>query len=151
MCSPSASGNRRSRTAPFERTSTASLASFGPIAAAASRPVAPSGSSSSELSGRTTFMPVTLIQPEHFDVDDVAVDRVDDVLADRHLLPAPEPPLHRQGRVETPAAFDRALAPLPDLESGDLVCEVRPPCLAQQRLQIRELRGDERHPCCCNG
>src|SRR5215475_7568818 len=41
---------------PFERTSTACSASFGPIARAASSPVAPSGSSSSELSGRTTFM-----------------------------------------------------------------------------------------------
>jgi hypothetical protein len=40
---------------PFERTRTACSASFGPIARAASRPVAPSGSSSSELSGRTTF------------------------------------------------------------------------------------------------
>jgi len=40
---------------PLERTSTACSASFGPIARAASRPVAPSGSSSSELSGRTTF------------------------------------------------------------------------------------------------
>src|ERR671929_215838 len=43
-------------TRPFERTSTACSASFGPIARAASRPVAPSGSSSWELSGRTTFM-----------------------------------------------------------------------------------------------
>src|SRR5262245_59162064 len=41
---------------PFERTSTACSASFGPIARAASSPVAPSGSSSSDLSGRTTFM-----------------------------------------------------------------------------------------------
>src|SRR5207244_2539370 len=54
--SPSSSGSRRSFTWPFERTSTASSASFGPIALAASRPVAPAGSSSSELSGRTTFM-----------------------------------------------------------------------------------------------
>jgi hypothetical protein len=36
--------------------STACSASFGPIARAASRPLAPSGSSSSDLSGRTTFM-----------------------------------------------------------------------------------------------
>ena len=43
---------RRSCTRPFERTSTASSASFGPIAAAASSPVAPSGSSSSDESGR---------------------------------------------------------------------------------------------------
>src|SRR5438445_12635087 len=47
---------RRSLTCPFDRTSTACSASFGPIARAASSPVAPSGSSSSELSGRTTFM-----------------------------------------------------------------------------------------------
>src|SRR3954462_4185409 len=56
MRSPSASGSRRSRGAPSIRISTACSASFGPIARAASRPVAPSGSSSSELSGRTTFM-----------------------------------------------------------------------------------------------
>ena len=43
-------------TSPFERTRTACSASFGPIARAASRPVAPSGSSSSERSGRMTFM-----------------------------------------------------------------------------------------------
>src|SRR4051795_2663750 len=53
---PSSSGARRSWTLPFERTSTACSASFGPIARAASSPDAPSGSSSSELSGRTTFM-----------------------------------------------------------------------------------------------
>ena len=41
---------------PFERTTTASFASLEPIARAASRPVAPSGSSSSDRSGRTTFM-----------------------------------------------------------------------------------------------
>src|SRR6266540_6854649 len=56
MRSPSSSARRRSLTAPFERRSTASSASFGPIAAAASRPVAPSGSSSSDESGSTTFM-----------------------------------------------------------------------------------------------
>ena len=36
--------------------STACSASFGPIERAASSPVAPAGSSSSELSGSTTFM-----------------------------------------------------------------------------------------------
>ena len=41
---------------PAAWSSTACSASFGPIARAASRPVAPSGSSSVELSGRTTFM-----------------------------------------------------------------------------------------------
>src|SRR5207302_5577817 len=56
ICCPSSSGRRRSWTWPFERTRTACSASFGPIAAAASSPVAPSGSSSSEESGRTTFM-----------------------------------------------------------------------------------------------
>src|SRR5918994_6020263 len=55
MRSPSRSGRRRSRTSPFVRTSTACSASLGPIARAASRPVAPSGSSSSVLSGRMTF------------------------------------------------------------------------------------------------
>src|SRR5215216_3721308 len=65
--SPSASGNRRSRTAPFERTSTACSASFGPIARAASSPVAPSGSSSSELSGRTTFMSTQDTEPPRED------------------------------------------------------------------------------------
>src|SRR6059058_2100256 len=54
--SPSCSGRRRSCTRPFARTSTACSASLGPIARAASRPDAPAGSSSSELSGRTTFM-----------------------------------------------------------------------------------------------
>src|SRR3954449_7357461 len=53
---PSSRGARTSWTLPFERTSTACSASFGPIARAASRPDAPSGSSSSDLSGRTTFM-----------------------------------------------------------------------------------------------
>src|SRR5207237_7437972 len=53
---PSARGKRRSWTRPFERTSTACSASFGPIARAASSPVAPSGSSSSDWSGRSTFM-----------------------------------------------------------------------------------------------
>ncbi len=43
-------------TCPFERTSTACFASFGPMARAASSPEAPSGSSSSDLSGRTTFI-----------------------------------------------------------------------------------------------
>ena len=55
-CSPSASGRRRSRVEPFTRASTACSASLGPIARAASRPVAPSASSSSEESGRTTFI-----------------------------------------------------------------------------------------------
>src|SRR5262245_46246207 len=54
--SPSCNGCRRSCTRPLTRTRTACSASFGPIARAASRPDAPSGSSSSELSGRTTFM-----------------------------------------------------------------------------------------------
>src|ERR687898_113083 len=53
---PSSSGSRRSWTLPFWRISTPCSASFGPIARAASRPVAPSGSSSSEESGRTTRM-----------------------------------------------------------------------------------------------
>src|SRR4051812_16780882 len=53
---PSSSGARRSWTLPFERNRTACSASLGPIARAASSPVAPSGSSSSDLSGRTTFM-----------------------------------------------------------------------------------------------
>src|SRR4051794_40956245 len=56
---PSSSGARRSCTVPFERSRTACSASFGPIAVAASRPVAPSGSSSSVESGRTTFMDET--------------------------------------------------------------------------------------------
>src|SRR5688572_10078597 len=54
--SPSESGRRRSRVAPFTRASTACSASFGPIARAASRPVAPSASSSSAESGRMTFI-----------------------------------------------------------------------------------------------
>src|SRR4051794_34162754 len=53
---PSPSGARRSWTLPLERISTACSASLGPIARAASSPDAPSGSSSSELSGKTTFM-----------------------------------------------------------------------------------------------
>src|SRR3954449_11877500 len=53
---PSLSGRRRSCTCPFDLMRTACSASFGPIARAASRPVAPSGSSSSDRSGRTTFM-----------------------------------------------------------------------------------------------
>ena len=149
---PSASGARRSRRSPFERTSTACSASFGPIARAASRPVAPSGSSSSLPSGRTTFMTTEDTHPreddndglgdrisvpdssprnrrfarsgpgaerrrrrrsgsrlapqrraqvrpvEHLDVDDLAVDRVDDQVADRHLLAAAEPALDRPRR-----------------------------------------------------
>src|SRR5262245_12979692 len=55
-CSPSDSGSRRSRTFPSTRASTACSASFGPIARAASSAVAPSGSSSSDASGSTTFM-----------------------------------------------------------------------------------------------
>ena len=49
-------GRRRSRTLPFARTRTACSASFGPIARAASSPLAPSGSSSSVSSGRITRM-----------------------------------------------------------------------------------------------
>src|SRR5690349_16966397 len=45
--------------------STACSASFGPIARAASRPVAPSGSSSLLLSGRTTFTRETLAPELH--------------------------------------------------------------------------------------
>src|SRR2546423_15545169 len=56
MCWPSGRGSRSPCTRLFERTSTACSASFGPIARAASSPVAPSGSSSSDWSGRTTFM-----------------------------------------------------------------------------------------------
>src|ERR671918_2933148 len=56
MRSPSSGGRRRSRVEPFTRRSTACSASFGPIARAASRPDASSGSSSSEESGRTTFI-----------------------------------------------------------------------------------------------
>src|SRR5918996_6269046 len=56
MRSPSSSGRRRSRVEPFTRRSTACSASLGPMARAASRPVAPSASSSSEESGRTTFI-----------------------------------------------------------------------------------------------
>ena len=64
---------------PFERTRTASLASFGPIAAAASSPVAPSGSSSSEESGRTTFM------------EDQNMPREDDRNEEIPESPAPDP------------------------------------------------------------
>src|SRR4051812_8902563 len=66
---PSSSGARRSWTLPLERTSTACSASLGPIARAASSPVAPSGSSSSELSGRTTFMdePAKTMHPREDD------------------------------------------------------------------------------------
>src|SRR5262245_879883 len=56
ICCPSSSGRRRSCTWPFERNRMACSASLGPMARAASRPVAPSGSSSSLESGRTTFM-----------------------------------------------------------------------------------------------
>src|SRR5262245_50579929 len=66
---------------PFERTRTACSASFGPIARAASRPVAPSGSSSSELSGRTTFMAE----------QDTSHPRDDDRNEDLDDSPAPDP------------------------------------------------------------
>jgi hypothetical protein len=52
---------------PFDRMSTACSASFGPIARAASSPVAPSGSSSSELSGSTTFMTEQDMEPREDD------------------------------------------------------------------------------------
>ena len=53
-----ASGSRRSCGTPSALTSTACSASFGPIARAASRPLEPSGSSSSVASGRMTFIAV---------------------------------------------------------------------------------------------
>src|SRR5436309_7420926 len=79
--SPSCSGRLRSCTRPFARTSTACSASFGPIARAASRPDAPAGSSSSELSGRTTFM-----------TDDITDHpREDDRNEEDEESPAPDP------------------------------------------------------------
>src|SRR3954454_7300906 len=78
---PSSSGARRSRTLPFERTSTACSASLGPIARAASSPVAPSGSSSSDLSGRTTFM----------SEQDTSHPREDDRNEELDESPVPEP------------------------------------------------------------
>src|SRR5438046_9926370 len=92
--SPSCSGRRRSCTLPFERTSTACSASFGPIARAASRPVAPSGSSSSELSGRTTFM------LEDKDMPPREVDR-NDAIAES---PVPGPLQQQTGSDEDPEA-----------------------------------------------
>src|SRR5213592_4572581 len=68
--SPSCNGRRRSCTRPFARTSTACSASFGPIARAASRPDAPAGSSSSELSGSSTFMDDTVNHPREDDRND---------------------------------------------------------------------------------
>src|SRR5215212_853453 len=97
MRSPSASGSRRSRTVPFERTSTACSASFGPIARAASRPVAPAGSSSSELSGRTTFM----TEPEETkDMHPRKDDRNDDI----DDSPAPDPESGEQSAEDVPEA-----------------------------------------------
>src|SRR6185437_14788953 len=54
--SPSCTGRRRSRTSPSTSRATAALARRGPTAAAASRPLAPSGRSSPLPSGRVTFM-----------------------------------------------------------------------------------------------
>src|SRR5207253_7322412 len=67
---PSSSGSRTSCTRPFVRTSTACSASFGPIARAASRPDAPSGSSSVVWSGRTTFMEEKDMHPREDDRND---------------------------------------------------------------------------------
>jgi hypothetical protein len=59
---------------PFDRTRTACSASFGPIAAAASSPVAPSGSSNSDESGRITRMEETVPQhPREDEGDDEVV------------------------------------------------------------------------------
>ena len=69
------------RTWPFERTSTACSASFGPIARAASSPVAPSGSSSSDESGRTIFM----------EDQDTSAPREDDRNDELDESPAPDP------------------------------------------------------------
>src|SRR6185312_8343298 len=55
-CSPSCTGKRRSRTSPSTWTATAALARRGPTAAAASRPLAPSGRSRPLPSGRVTFI-----------------------------------------------------------------------------------------------
>src|SRR3954451_10743798 len=78
---PSSSGARRSWTLPLERKSTACSASLGPIARAASRPDAPSGSSSSDLSGRTTFM----------SEQDTSHPRGDDRNEELDESPAPDP------------------------------------------------------------
>src|SRR3954468_21655810 len=91
---PSSRGVRRSWTLPFERTSTACSASFGPIARAASRPVAPSGSSSSELSGRTTFMTE---QDTSHPRDDDRNDELDE-------SPAPDPEEHDPNAEDDPGA-----------------------------------------------
>ena len=61
ICSPSASGSAQVLDGAVRRTSTACSASFGPIARAASRPVAPLGSSSSDLSGRITFTAARIV------------------------------------------------------------------------------------------
>jgi hypothetical protein len=66
----------------LERRSTACSASFGPIARAASSPVAPSGSSSSVLSGRTTFMTENV--PQSTPREDDRNEEIDD-------SPAPDP------------------------------------------------------------
>ena len=71
----------------------ASFASLGPIAAAASRPVAPSGSSSSEESGRTTFM------------EDQNMPREDDRNEEIPESPAPDPEEgERPGAEDDPGA-----------------------------------------------
>src|SRR6476661_8959809 len=54
--SPSWRGRRRSRTSPPTSTATAAFASRSPIAAAASRPLAPAGRSRPLPSGRVTFI-----------------------------------------------------------------------------------------------
>jgi hypothetical protein len=70
------------------------LASFGPIAAAASRPVAPSGSSSSEESGRTTFMTE----------QDTSVLREDDRNEELPESPVPDPEAKDKDAEDVPQA-----------------------------------------------
>jgi hypothetical protein len=90
---PSASGSRKSCTAPFDRSRTACSASFGPIARAASSPVAPSGSSSSDSSGRTTFMSEQDTQPREDDRNDELEDS-----------PAPDPTEGESSEQDVPEA-----------------------------------------------
>src|SRR3954452_10564492 len=95
---PSASGRRRSCGTPSALTSTACSASFGPIARAASRPLAPSASSSFELSGRTTSME---------DDKDTQADRPDDRNDELPGSPAPDPdpdPEEQEGAEDDPEA-----------------------------------------------
>src|SRR5439155_1785965 len=92
---PSSSGSRRSWTAPFVRTRTACSASFGPIARAASRPVAPSGSSSSDLSGRITRMEES--NPSEEPREDDRNDELDEA-------PAPDPEAYDADADDDPEA-----------------------------------------------